>query len=109
MNHDAQHHANDQIDTTVVPQRATFGAVVRKARRHAFPHSCEEGPSAHVLHGWTLLETDDGGVPVWKHYREAVYVVTRDTDQLRFLGAALVRFERMSPHEFVDFMNEAAP
>lgn len=60
----------------------------------------------HAPRGWTRLDAEVGGVPLWKADGEPVYVATDDTDQLLFLRAALVRFERMSPQEFVDFVTE---
>lgn len=57
--------------------------------------------------GWTRLDVEVEGVPLWKHRSEEVYVATHDTDHLLFLQAALVRFEHMSPQEFTDFVTEA--
>ncbi len=62
-----------------------------------------------ILPGWIRLDVEADGVPLWKRQDEPVYVGTGDMDQLRFLGAALIRFERMSPQEFVSFIAEAGP
>ncbi len=59
--------------------------------------------------GWTRVDGDPAGVPLWKRDGEPVYVATRDRDQLLMIGAALVRFDRMSPREFEEFVSEAPP
>lgn len=54
--------------------------------------------------GWIRLGAEADGVPLWRRHGEPVYVATSDMDQLRFIGAAFARFERMSPQEFTDFV-----
>lgn len=54
--------------------------------------------------GWIRLDTEPDGVPLFKRQGGPVYVATCDMDQLRFLGAALTHFERMTPAEFADFI-----
>lgn len=53
--------------------------------------------------GWTRI-TVDGDVPLWNRDGAPVYVATRDTDLLLFLGVALRRFQEMEPREFVEFV-----
>jgi hypothetical protein len=57
--------------------------------------------------GWVRVGDDVSGIPLWQWNGEPVYAATRDTDQLRFLGAALARFDEMSAEEFHAFMSSA--
>ncbi len=50
-------------------------------------------------HGWTRLRGK-----LWRHTDHELFVATRDMDLLRFLGAALDRFDHMSPAEFDRFV-----
>lgn len=56
--------------------------------------------------GWIRLDAEADGVPLFRRQSEPVYVGTGDMDQLRFLGAALIRFDRMTPAEFTAFITE---
>jgi len=49
------------------------------------------------------------GIPLWQRHGEGFYVATRDMDQLRFVGAALAQFDRMSGREFCEYVAMAAP
>jgi hypothetical protein len=56
--------------------------------------------------GWSP-EADLSGVPLWRwHGGCPVYVATGDLDQLRFLGAALSRFDRMTAEELHAYLRE---
>ncbi|MEV5708791.1 hypothetical protein [Actinoallomurus sp. NPDC052274] len=59
------------------------------------------------LSGWARVGNDVNGIPLWQWKGEPVYAATRDTDQLLFLGAALVRFDEMSAEEFHAFISSA--
>jgi hypothetical protein len=57
--------------------------------------------------GWVRVLRADGdpdGVPLWRWRHGPCYVATRDMDQLRFLGAALTRFEQMTGPELRAFV-----
>ncbi|MCO6005200.1 hypothetical protein NE236_09405 [Actinoallomurus purpureus] len=57
--------------------------------------------------GWS--SADLNGVPLWRwHGGRPVYVATgdRDRDQLRFIGAALSRFDRMTAEELHAYLRE---
>lgn len=58
----------------------------------------------HTPPGWVHVGDTDG-VPLWKRDGEACYVATRDMDQLRFLSAALTRFEELSGPELHAFIH----
>lgn len=57
--------------------------------------------------GWIRVPDNAGDVPLWQWHDEPVYVATRDMDQLRFIGAALVRFDQMSAEEFHEFVSSS--
>jgi hypothetical protein len=46
----------------------------------------------------------DDGIPIWQWHDESFYVATRDMDQLLFIGAVLIRFDRMSSEQFQAFV-----
>lgn len=48
--------------------------------------------------GWSPAGDADG-VPLWRWHGGDVRVATGDLDQLRFLGVALARFDRMTAEE----------
>jgi hypothetical protein len=54
-----------------------------------------EGPEPP---GWCRVSGTDG-LPVWLWRAGSVHVATEDMDQLRYLGVALARFDRMSADE----------
>ena len=54
--------------------------------------------------GWTRLDADQKGVPVWRRDGGTVCVATHDMDQLLFLAVALTRFDRMTTEEFERFV-----
>jgi hypothetical protein len=54
--------------------------------------------------GWTRLDTDAEGLPLWRRGEDPVCVATNDLDVLRCIGAALTRFEDMNPQEFEEFV-----
>jgi hypothetical protein len=49
---------------------------------------------------WIRIEGEED-VPAWRHHTEPVRVTTWDLDLLRYLDAALVRFNEMGPREFI--------
>jgi hypothetical protein len=56
--------------------------------------------------GWSPA-SDLNGVPLWRwHGGRPVYVATGDLDQLRFLGVALSRFDRMTAGELRAYLGE---
>ena len=59
--------------------------------------------------GWARIGDDMQGIPLWQRHGEGFYVATRDMDQLRFVGAALAQFDRMSGREFCEYVAMAAP
>lgn len=55
---------------------------------------------------WTRAG-DVGGLPLWRWTGgQAVYLATGDTDQLRFVGAALSRFDEMTADELRAYLSE---
>lgn len=64
--------------------------------------------TAQVPAGWVRVPGDAGGIPLWQWQGEPVYAATRDMDQLRFIDAALTRFDEMSAEEFHHFVSSAA-
>lgn len=59
--------------------------------------------------GWVRTLADIDGVPIWRRPHEPCYVATRDMDQLRFIGAALTQFDRMSGPEYHAFVQQHDP
>lgn len=64
----------------------------------------ETSASDHAPPGWVRVSQDVRGVPLWKRPDDTCYVATRDMEQLRFIDAALTRFDRMSALEFCAFV-----
>ena len=56
------------------------------------------------LTGWTRLNDTREGIPLWRKDDAAIYVATRDLDLLRCIGAALIRFDTMSPQQLKRFV-----
>lgn len=54
--------------------------------------------------GWVRLPGNVDGVPLWKRCCETCYVATGDMDLLRFIDAALARFDEMSGSQLRDFI-----
>lgn len=52
---------------------------------------------------WTRVDSESD-VPLWRHDSDPVYVATRDSDLLLFLGVALRRFADMEPREFIELV-----
>ncbi|MEV5710802.1 hypothetical protein [Actinoallomurus sp. NPDC052274] len=56
--------------------------------------------------GWSAT-SNLNGIPLWEwHGGGPVYVATADLDQLRFLGAMLSRFDRMTAEELHAYLGE---
>ena len=51
-----------------------------------------------AIRGWSAA-SDTGGLPLWRWDSGRVRVATSDTDQLRFLGVVLTRFDQMTAEE----------
>ncbi len=64
--------------------------------------------TAQVPPGWVRVPGDADGIPLWQWQGEPVYAATRDMDQLRFIGAALTRFDEMDAEEFHHFVSSQA-
>jgi hypothetical protein len=68
-----------------------------------------EAEGDEVPPGWVRILADIDGVPMWRRLDEPCYVATRDMDQLRFIGAALTQFDRMSGPEYHAFVQQHNP
>lgn len=56
--------------------------------------------------GWKRTG-DLGGLPLWQWTTgRPVYLATRDTDQLRYLGTALSRFDTMTAEQLRTYLGE---
>lgn len=55
--------------------------------------------------GWSAA-ANLNGVPLWEWRGGGLYVATADLDQLRFLGAALSRFDRMTAEQLRAYIGE---
>lgn len=60
--------------------------------------------SAHSSPGWIRTGEEIDGVPILKRRDESCYIAAGDADQLRFIMAALTRFDHMTGPEFHAFM-----
>ncbi|WP_345441875.1 hypothetical protein [Actinoallomurus vinaceus] len=67
----------------------------RSQRAHSDPPTPPQGWSSTL---------DTGGLPLWRWAGGQVCVATGDTDQLRFLGVALRRFDEMTAEELDAFL-----
>ncbi len=56
--------------------------------------------------GWYAVSAPDEDLPVWMRADGTVYVATGDADLLRYIGAALRRFDRMSADELRAYLRE---
>lgn len=67
------------------------------------------GHAPGELPGWLAVSAPDEDVPVWMRADGSVYVATEDADLLRFLAAALARFDTMTPDELRTHLASAPP
>ena len=56
--------------------------------------------------GWYAVSAPDEDLPVWMRADGSLYLATGDADLLRYLGAALRRFDRMTADELRAYLRE---
>ncbi len=66
-------------------------------------------PAPAGLADWLAVSAPDEEVPVWMRADGSVYVATEDADLLRFLAAALARFDAMTADELRAYLTGAPP